>query len=131
VAAAYRYEELECWRLGDELKRGVFAVASRPSARQDRRFCEQIRDAASSVTRNIAEGFGRKSDGEFVRFLSFARGSLNECQEELKDALQHTYVNNEEYQRLLVLSRRTAGAIAGLQRYLRKQIREKDGRKRT
>ena len=126
MAAAHRFEELECWQLGDELKRGLFAVAGGPRARQDRRFRDQIRDAASSVTRNISEGFGRKSDPEFVRYLSIARASLNECQDELKDALRHAYVNREEYQRLLVLSRRTVGAIAGLQRYLRKQIRDRN-----
>jgi four helix bundle protein len=124
VAAAHCVEELECWQLGDELKRGIRALVDGPRARDDRRFRNQICDAASSVTRNIAEGFGRKSDPEFVRYLSIARGSLNECQDELKDARAYRYVDPDEYARLLVLSRRTAGAIAALQRYLRQQIRD-------
>jgi four helix bundle protein len=130
VAAAHRYEELACWQLGEELKRGLFAVAANPRARQDRRFCDQVRDAASSVPRNVAEGFGRKSDPDFVRYLGYARGSLNECQNELRDAREHGYVGTDEYRRLMVLSRRIGGAIAGLQRYLRNQIQNSRKAKR-
>jgi four helix bundle protein len=104
MAAARRVEELDCWQLGDELKRGAFVIADGPRARRNRRFCEQICEAASSVTRNIGEGFGRKSDPEFVRYLSIARGSLNECQDELKDARTRGYVDTGEFRRLLVLS---------------------------
>jgi four helix bundle protein len=131
MAAAHRVEELDCWQLGEELKREIFALARGPRARRNRRFCDQICDAGSSVPRNIGEGFGRKSDPEFVRYLSIARGSLNECQNLLRDARDYPYIDVTEFRRLMVLSRRTIGAIAGLQRYLRKQISDSQQARNT
>src|SRR5689334_2577590 len=52
-------EELHVWRLADELRLAVHALTATEAVARDRRFCDQIRDAASSATRNISEGFGR------------------------------------------------------------------------
>src|SRR6266516_2072202 len=52
---AKRYEELEAWRLADELKREVYALINSGAASKDFGFCDQIRDSAASNTKNIAE----------------------------------------------------------------------------
>jgi four helix bundle protein len=87
--------------------------------RVDLKFCDRFRDAAASAPQNIAEGFGRRTHGEFADFLDVARGSLRECEQHLKDGVDRGHVSPEEAARLTSLARRAGGATAGLQRHLR------------
>ena len=119
MAGARHFRELVCWQLAYELKKELSHIAAFARGKGDFRFCEQLRDAARSAPRNIAEGFGRRTHAEFARFLDVARGSLDECQNHLQDALDEGYVEQSEYERLVTLAKRTSGAVAGLQRYLR------------
>ena len=124
MATAHHYEELICWQLADELKTRIYRVAERPQLRADRRLRDQIREAAASATSNIAEGFGRYSNAKFLHLLDVARASLNECQDRVNDARKRGYVDERECYELVVLSKRAAGATAGLQRYLRRRLRK-------
>jgi four helix bundle protein len=123
MAGARHFRELDCWQLAYALKLGLLEVTRRPAARADVTFCDQLRDAARSAPRNIAEGFGRKTDADFAHFLDIARGSLNECQHHLRDALDERYIDANDFERLDVLAKRTCGAVAGLQRHLRRKRR--------
>jgi four helix bundle protein len=67
----------------------------------------------------MAEGFGRRTHREFALFLDIARGSLMECQNHLQDAFDRKYLGTAEFNTLDALARRTCGAVARLQRYLR------------
>ena len=60
----------------------------------------QIRDAASSAPRNIAEGFGRRSDKEFANFLNMAHGSATEVQSHLYVALDLIYIDENTFREL-------------------------------
>ena len=53
-----RYEDLEIWRLANELKEKTYELIDKTSARTDFKFRDQLRDSLSSATVNIAEGFG-------------------------------------------------------------------------
>ena len=55
----------------------MFAATEAGAASRDFRFRDQVRDSAASAGRNIAEGFGRFSPGDFARFLRYARASLS------------------------------------------------------
>jgi four helix bundle protein len=106
MPGVHRFEDFDCWKLSNELKLGVYAlIASAPA--------------------NIAEGFGRRSDTEFARFLDFARGSLNECRSHITDARDRKFIDEEERLALDSLASRAVGAIAGLQRYLRRRKRKR------
>jgi four helix bundle protein len=119
MAGVRRFEDLDCWKLANELKLAVYQVLERPHIRTDRAFCEDVRDAAKSAPANIAEGFGRRTDAEFARFLDIARGSLNESRNHIGDARDRNYIDEQERAGLDVLAGRAVGAVAGLQRYLR------------
>ena len=125
MAGVRRFEELDCWKLATELKRGIYDVLERPHVRIDRDFCDDVRDAAKSAPANIAEGFGRRTDPDFAHFLDIARGSLNECRNHLGDARDRNYINEGERFALDSLACRAVGAVAGLQRYLRDKSRKK------
>ena len=121
MAGVRRFEDFDCWKLATELKLAVYELSERPHVKTDRDFCEQIRGAVASAPANIAEGFGRRSDSEFARFLDFARGSLNECRSHIGDARDRNYIDEEERSALDSLASRAVGAVAGLQRYLRRR----------
>jgi hypothetical protein len=69
---ARHFSELISWQLARFLRREGFRLTSVAPIRNDFKLRDQLRDAASSVRRNIAEGFGRMSHREFARFLNFA-----------------------------------------------------------
>ncbi|HEX5110770.1 MAG TPA: four helix bundle protein [Vicinamibacterales bacterium] len=119
MAAATHFEELDCWQLANELKLALYALIRRPAVRRDFDLVKQIRKAAASSPSNIAEGFGRRTHKDFAHFLDFARGSLYESQNHIRDCRDRHYCTNEEYRALITLARRASGATAALQRYLR------------
>ena len=67
---------------------------------KDRRLVEQINDSSESVAANIAEGFGRGTQGEFITFLGYALGSLNETQSHLCAAYDREYLSKEQFGQL-------------------------------
>ena len=116
---AKRVEELAVWRLGNELREKVHAITGNPPISDDFRFCNQTRDAASSVTRNIAEGFGRYRHKEFAQFLSIARGSVFELADQLRDGVSRDYWSAERVAEMTALCHKTISALTHLIRYLK------------
>ena len=119
VAGARHFRELVCWQLAQELKIELYRFLEGPQVKKDFKYYDQVRDAAASAPRNIAEGFGRRTHAEFARYLDIARGSLAECQNHLQDGFDRGYLDTADFKRLNTLSERTCGAVAGMQRYLR------------
>jgi len=119
VAGVRRFEELLAWQRGHELHIEIWTACDRPPANRDFTFTNQIRDASESVSRNIAEGFGRYSPAQFLTFLDVSRASALETKSLLKKGLAVAYWNEQEFKRLDALATRAIQAIAKLQRYLR------------
>ena len=119
MAGAGHFRDLTCWQLAQELKLALYRLSDSQSVSKDARFRGQLRDAAASAPRNIAEGFGRRTHRDFAAFLDIARGSLMECQNHLQDAVDRGYMSVTEFIPLNSLAQRTCGAVARLQRYLR------------
>jgi four helix bundle protein len=71
---------LEVWQLARELVVGIYGISAAFPTSEQYGLTSQVRRAAVSVPCNIAEGWGRNSDGDFARFLRIARGSLNEVE---------------------------------------------------
>jgi four helix bundle protein len=116
---ARRLEELIVYQLGDELRTKVYELTATGRASTDRKFCDQIRDAASSVTRNTAEGFGRYRHKEFAQFFPIARGSVFEVRDQLRDGVKRKYWTREAISEAHGLCHRTIAAATRLIRYLR------------
>ena len=81
----------------------------------------QLQRAAVSVAANIAEGQGRHTTGEFLNFLSMARGSLMEAQTHLLIAQRLKYLGEETVERVLDLAVNVARLLNGLIRSLRQK----------
>ena len=118
MSGVRRFQDLECWKLARMLRREVVRFTRRPPACTDFKFVGQIRDAARGGTRNIAEGYSRFNPAEILRFLGYAKSSLDETGDALIDGLDCGYWSRAEYQHMRSLLRRTHGAIRGWWRYL-------------
>ena len=124
MVGAKRFTELICWQLSFDLRKQILDITSRPGVRSDVTLRDQLRDSARSAPRNIAEGFGRRTNIEFARYLDIARGSLMETQNHIQDAAECGYVTSAECEALLKLARRAGAATAGLQNHLRRSRRK-------
>ena len=82
MAAVRRFEELRMWQASRRLANLIYALTGQASFR-DAALRNQMRRAAVSVMSNIAEGFGRGSNEEFIYFLYIAKGSLAELLSQL------------------------------------------------
>jgi len=116
---ARRVEDLIVWQLANELRNQTHARISTLADKADLRFCSQVRDAASSVTRNIAEGFGRFKHKEFAQFLSIARGSVFELADHLKDGATRGYWSAESTKETTDLCNRTIAGLTHFIKYLK------------
>jgi four helix bundle protein len=83
------------------------------------RYGIRCRRACVSVMSNIAEGFERDGRGEFVQFLSVAKGSLGELRSQLYIAVDQRYIDQSEFQSLSGQCSEIGRMIAGLIEYLR------------
>jgi four helix bundle protein len=117
---ARAYQELEAWQLADDLRREVIAMSAKAPACEDFRFCNNLRDAAASTCRNIAEGFARRRPRQFAHFMVIALGSLAETSDQLLEAGHRGYLSDAELERLKRLAERVRQTSEGLLRYLQR-----------
>jgi len=120
-----RFEDLDCWKEARQLTRQIYEAIGRNQAWQkDLRLCGQIQGAAVSVMSNVAEGFIRHSDKEFVQFLFVAMASAAEVQSHLYVAVDQKYLLPETFDSIYVQAEKTSRIISGLIKYLRKKTRQ-------
>src|SRR2546428_7321556 len=103
-----RFEDLECWQEARHLVRKVYAATSDGAFKKDLRLSGQIQAAAASAMANIAEGFIRHSDKEFMQFLFIAMASAAEVQSHLYIAVDQQYVDQQQFQELYDQANKTA-----------------------
>lgn len=119
MATITKFEDIEAWKCGRELKQAVYRCSKVGEFARDHALKDQIRRAAMSVTANIAEGFERDGNREFIQFLSTVKGSCGEMQDHLYTALDESYVNQSEFKKLYLKASETGKLIAGFMKYLR------------
>ena len=77
------YKQLQVWQKGMDLTEEVYRLVKQLPREETFAMSDQLRRAAVSVPSNIAEGHGRGTDKEFIKFLTIARGSLLEVETQL------------------------------------------------
>jgi four helix bundle protein len=133
VARFSRFEDILAWGKARILTREVYSITRNPLFKRDYALCDQIRRGSLSIMLNIAEGYDRRTDPEFRRYLSIANGSAAEVQSALYVALDQQYLSQPEFQRLYDRCAEIRRMINGLQVYLRQSHseRRRDRRLRT
>ena len=97
---ASKFTELLIWQRSREWSKQIFRQTRNASFGRDQRLVAQINDSSSSVMANIAEGFGRGTQAEFVQFIGYSIGSLNETQSHLCAAYDREYVSKADFGKL-------------------------------
>lgn len=97
MATWSRFEDLPIWQDARVLAKDIYRILSTDQFSKDYRFCGQIRAAIGSVMDNIAEGFERENNKEFIQFLYFAKGSCGEVRSQLHRAKDVEFISDEVY----------------------------------
>ena len=94
------FTDLKVWREGHELVVLIYKTTQKFPREETYSLTDQIRRAASSVTSNVAEGFGRQGYKEKVQFYYLAQGSLTELKNQLLIARDVGYLRAQDFQDL-------------------------------
>ncbi|MDZ7772253.1 MAG: four helix bundle protein [Balneolaceae bacterium] len=114
------FEDLECWTAARDLVHLVYDLTRNASFVHDFGLKDQIRKAAVSSMSNIAEGFARFSDREFIRFLDIAQSSCEEVKSLLYVAVDQKYIDKEEFGQAFAKASDVRFLCLAFVRYLRK-----------
>ncbi len=96
---AKRFVDLIFWQKTRALTKLIYSFTNKNPFNKDFGLKEQIQRSAVSTMSNIAEGFGRGSNSEFVQFLFVAKGSLSEVKSQLYVALDLDYLTDSEFKK--------------------------------
>ncbi len=110
----HNFRELSVWQKGMQLAQDVYYTTGNFPKEEMYGMVSQMRRAATSIPANIAEGAGRSTDAELVRFLDIAEGSAFELETWLLLAEKFSYMNEEQSNLLFVNVREIQRMLAGL-----------------
>jgi four helix bundle protein len=112
------FEDLEVWQRGCRLAVDVFKpfATCRNFTMQD-----QVQRASLSVPSNVAEGYERNSNKEFVRFLNIAKGSCGELRTQLYISRKLDFLNKADFDHLIGESKEISAMLHGLSRAVSKR----------
>lgn len=114
------FEDIEAWQEARKLANAIYEVTRQNGFERDFGLRDQICRAGVSVVSNIAEGFERGSNKEFIQFLYIAKGSVGEVRAQLYVALDQHYISENEHKELSASATRISRMIAGFINYLSK-----------
>lgn len=115
------YKDLIAWQRAMDLVEAVYHRTERFPKEEVFGLTAQIRRAVVSIPSNIAEGEGRNSKNEFLRFLSIAHGSLREVETQLLIAVRLNYLTAADIEPTQRLCEEIGRILSGLMNSLRKE----------
>ncbi|MFN2498450.1 MAG: four helix bundle protein [Pyrinomonadaceae bacterium] len=114
-----KFEDLESWKKARSLTNKVYEATAAGGFSRDFGLKDQIRRASISILSNIAEGFERGGDKEFLQFLAVAKGSCGEVRSQLYIAVDQGYLSQDLFEKLVNHAGEIGRMISGLMKYLR------------
>ena len=116
---AKSFEDLQVWQDTRKFVKSIYELTSLDNFKKDYGLKDQIQRAAVSIMNNISEGFERDNNKEFMRFLSYSKGSAGEVRSMLYVALDLEYISkndfNDNYKNAVDIIKQ----IANFKKYLR------------
>ena len=100
MATIHQFEDLEIWQLSRQLCNDIYLIIESTALKNNYRLCNQIDGSSGSVMDNIAEGFERNGNKEFVQFLSIAKASCGETRSQLYRVFDRKFITQEQFENL-------------------------------
>lgn len=113
-------EDIQAWELSRELALQVFKTYNEEPFARDFGLKDQINRSTGSIMDNIAEGYGRLGNKEFVNFLTYAKGSCQEAKSQLIRAYDRNYITQQKLDGFLTQITAIDNHIGGFIAYLKK-----------
>lgn len=113
---AYRYKRLVVWQRAMALVVHVYKATESFPKHEQYGLISQMRRSAVSIPSNIAEGHGRNSDKELVRFLDIAKGSIYELDTQIEISRQLNYLKIQEAIYISNILDETSRMLSGLRK---------------
>lgn len=112
------FEEITSWQKSRLFNKRIYEITENINFKRDFDLVRQIRRASISISSNIAEGFERNTDKEFVYFLYVSKASASEVRSQLYLALDLNYISKIEFDELYLNVSDISKLISGFIKYL-------------
>ena len=108
------YQDLIVWQKSMQLVKEVYTLVKTLPKEEQFALSDQMRRAVVSIPSNIAEGYGRNSTNDYIRFLNIARGSKYELDTQIQICVMLNYISKEKAATALALSEEIGRMINAL-----------------
>ena len=95
MATVKRFEDLEIWQLSRQLSKEIYQIIEETNLKNNYRLCNQIDGSSGSIMDNIAEGFERNGNKEFIQFLSISKASCGETRSQLYRVFDRNFTKDK------------------------------------
>ena len=112
------FEEINSWKKAREFNKRIYEITDGAIFKKDYDLVRQLRRASISISSNIAGGFERNTDKEFIYFLYVAKASAGEVRSQIYLALDLNYISEIEFDELFEKVSDISKLISGFIKYL-------------
>jgi four helix bundle protein len=122
MATIKSFEDIISWQEARSLNKELGILIDDGRFKRSYRLINQIEGSAGSIMDNIAEGFERGGNKEFVQFLFIAKSSCGELRSQLYRALDRNFITPDEFDRLSTHAMKISSLIQKLINYLKASV---------
>ena len=114
-----RFEDIDAWRQARVLSKRIHSITKDRAFIKEPDLKRQMKRCAGSILDNIAEGFERGGNKEFIHFLSISKGSAGEIRSQLYRSLDYELIDQEKFDELYPIAEGISKMLEGLISYLK------------
>lgn len=113
-----RFEDLPIWKDSLKITKIIYDITSTTKLSKDFALRDQLRRAVISISSNIAEGFEKNNNNEFIRYLKIAKGSIGEVRNQVYIAHSIDYIDDSEFEKINKQLQNLANQVGAFITYL-------------